>query len=724
MRACVAAALAASLVTACMEGLPPDLEPRRVVARPPADAAEPETPAPAPAPAAPVLVPQTGHVSQVWSVAFHPSGRFLATGGFDHTIGIWSLDGTLVAQLLGHREALKRVAWSADGKVLASIARDSRVIVWDLARFAPRLVIEHPGFDLALSADGKRLYVVGSKAELSVYDAESGKLLESVTTPNGEGRQLLGVELSPDGKSLATASLDGVVHLWSVKPLRVHGTVAARTRRVAFAPDGRLAVPSDYGVMVVDGASGKTLWFSKDAAGAAHVAWSRDGRRLFTGVGKDVVVLDGDSGKRVGKYSVGVLEALALSPDGALVATGNDDPQVRLWQAETGAPVQALGSPWGAVGTARFDPKGERIATAAAFWIDVWDARAGKILVRLRGKKRPPENPLWSPDGALIAASTSDGAVTVWDAASGAELATVAVPTRDDWGPRFAFAPDSSALAMFAGGRLSVWDRKKRRVVKTLAQKLALPAGVEWRGGVVAVGGDATVVLFDASSWKSVHSLDVKQLVSWGRVESLALAPDGKSVLVATSQHLGTWDVGSGQLLGKTEGRSLHAPPMFSPDGRLVAFPDRERDVTVWDGARAVELLRVDAASRQIRWSPDGKRLAVATDDGQIRVVEVATKKLERTLGGHEGRIWSLEWHPSGQALLAASHQARLHRLSDGTTLTLRARYDRASGVVHSGNAYAGDASLLRLRSGTSLEQATLTAPGAEQPDLLASFWR
>lgn len=723
VRAPLVAVSAAALAVACVEGLPPDLGQRRVVARPPPSAAEPEPPPPEPEPAAPVLVPQTGHVEQVWAVAFHPSGRFLASGGFDHTLGLWNLEGGLVAQLTGHHEALKRVAWSADGKVLASIARDSRIIVWDLARFAPKLVIEHPGFDLALGADGKRIFTVGPKAEISVYDASTGKLLDAAQTPNGEGRQLLGIDLSADGLTLATASLDGQVFIWDAKKLALRAKLTARTWRVAFAADGRLAVPSGDSVLVVDSASGKTLSSIKVGGGVGHVAWS--GRRLVVGTGKDVVVLDADSGKQIARFSVGILEALGVSPDGSLVATGNDDPQVRLWRADGGAPVLALGSPWGKVSAASFDPRGERIATAGALWIDVWDARSGRVLQRLKARRREPGAPVWSPDGTLVAASVADGTVAVWDAASGAEVASVSVPTRDDWGPRFAFSPSSSALAMFAGKRLRVWQRDKRKAGVSIPLDVSLTAAVAWSGDVVAVGGSEGVELVDAKRWKPLRRLDVKQLVPWGRVEDLAFSPDGRSVVTGTSQHIGRWDVASGQLTAKIEGRSLHAAPAFSPDSRQIAFPNRQRDVSVWDGASSFQVLHADSAVRQLRFSPDGKLLAVASDDSQIRVVDVAKRTLLRTLGGPEARVWSLEWHPGGQVLLSASHQARLHRVSDGRVLTLRTRYDRKAGVVHSGDAFSGEApELLRLRSGADLEHATLAAPGEARPDLLDELWR
>lgn len=733
----LAAAVLVSSAAGCLEGLPPDLVERRVVARARATDGETEAPAPpAAAPREPVLVPQTGHVAQVWSVAFHPSGRFVATGGFDHTIGIWNTTGGLVAHLVGHHEALKRVAWSADGKVFASIARDSRIIVWDLARFAPKLTIEHPGFDLELSGDGKRIYTVGPKAELSVYDAATGRLIDTAQTPNGEGRQLLGVALSPDGRSVATASLDGRVHIWDARTLRVRATGMARTWRVAFSPDGSLvAAPTGAHVLMFDAQTGKTTRDIPLTSPVSQLVFSPDGARLIAGGSKRVHVLDVASGRQLASYSVGILEALAISPDGSLLVTGNDDPQVRLWRADTGAPLRAFGTPWGEVRAASFDPKGERFASAAAGWIDVWDARVGRILQRLAGEGREPGAPVWSATGKLIAAGVGDGSVRVWDAASGAKVTTISRPTRDDWGPRLQFSPDGERLAVVIGASVSIWDHGRQKVVKTFTTTARMIAGVLWKGSLLVVGGADAVELFDTQSWKLVATLDLKQVQPFSRADGLLFSPDARQLLVTSGQYLSLWDAGTGALLAKTSGRTLFALPAFYPDGKHIVFPGMNRGASVWDPTtgRVTPLVSIGAAVRQLRVSPDGAQVAVASDDSSIRLVDTQHHTLLRTLSGPQARIWSLEFNPSGTLLLSASHQARIHRVSDGKAVTFRARPDRPSGWVHTSDGFfAGSSAALdsvRFRIGADLEHAELVAPSAlpqsnERPELIAELLR
>jgi WD40 repeat protein len=663
-------------------------------------------------------------------VAFHPTGRFLATGGFDHTVGIWNLEGGLLAQLTGHHEAVKRVAWSADGTTLVSVGRDSQVIVWDLARFVAKRVIEQPAFDLAVTADGKRVFTVGPKTELSVYDPNTGRLLGVAEPPGSEGRQLVGITLSQDDNTIVTTSLAGITHIWDAKKLSVRFRITERVRGVSFAPDGRLAVSSDGGVKLVDPTTGKVSRTIKTAERVGRPAFSRDGRRLFTGSGTNVLVLDSETGKTLTKFPVGILESMAVSPDASLVATGNDDAQVRLWSASSGAPVRGLGSPWGSVTAASFDPTGEHIATAATGWVDVWSARSGEILQRFRAKTSAVGPPAWSPDGALVAAAVGNGTVSVWDVARGAEAGTISVPTRDDWGARFAFSPDARQVAVFDAKRLSVWDRGKRKVVKTISVGIRMVGGVAWSKSVVAVGGAEGVDLIDAVTWKPLRHLDLKPVAAWARVEALSFSADGRTLITASSKFIARWDVDSGRLLDKIEGRTLHAAPVLSPDGGAIAFPNMERGVSVWRNGHASEVLQVGHTIRQIKWSPNGRLLAIASDDSQIRVVDVIRQKLDRTLAGHEARIWSLEWHPGGEVLLGAGHQARLHAIRDGRALTLRARFDRKAGIVHdSGGQFMGakDAwDLLRLRTGGGLEHAKLVPVDAsrENPGLLEELWR
>ncbi|MFO0567293.1 MAG: WD40 repeat domain-containing protein [Polyangiaceae bacterium] len=698
--------------------------PRTIVASAePAPSADPPAAAPAPA-LEPALVPQTGHVSQVWSVAFHPKAPILATGGFDHTIGLWRLEGGLLAELVGHHEAVTRVAWSEAGDVLASIARDGRIIVWDLARFVPKLVIEHRGFDIALDPEGASIYVVGPGAELSRYDARTGKLLSSARTPANEGRQLLGVTRSLDGTRLATTSLEGSVHVWDAS-LRLLASSRQRATGAAFGSDGKsLLVPSGNDLSLLDAESGRVLRTIPVGAKVSKVSVTRDGARAVVSAGDRIVLVDLALGKVAGRFSMGYVEAFALSPDGESLATGNDDPQVRLWRARDGAPLRAFGNPWGEVSGATFDPKGDRIATRAAAWVDVWDAREGTLLRRLDTGGRAPGQPIWSPDGSLVAASVGPGKARVWDAALGKELGTVGVPTRDDWGARLAFAPDSSGLFVFTDQHALYWDRAGRKVKKNISRKLTLVTDVDWRGTTLAAGGSEGVDLFDPKNW-SVRHLDTKPLVPWGRTEALALSPDGTRFVTASSQFIGLWDVASGTLLGKTETRAFFASPVWSPGGQKIAFPSRRQGVSLWDGRGAPKEIAVSHGPvRQIRFSPDGRSLAVASDDSMLRIFDVATGRLAQTLSGHEARIWSLEWHPSGRVLLSASHQARLHRV-DGASLALRALASAPRGVVHSSTHYFGSAEeLLALRTAQPLSEASLGAPASRRDaELLSKFW-
>lgn len=717
------------LLSAC--AAPPRADPRPIPPASPGEP-EPEPEADAPAPGAPRPIPQSGHTSEVWRLAFSPDGRFLASGGLDHAVLVWSLDGQVVAELLGHQEAIMGLSWRPDGGALVSNARDGRIIVWDLDTAAPAQVIRKGVFAVAWSPDGLRLATVGPQADVTLFSPLRGELLERAATPGHEGRQLLDLAYSPSGERIATRALDGHVHVWDGRSLAIvaKGHLASGyERRLVFSPRGdRIAAGHGDALAIVDATTGQVQREIK-SDNPFPIAWTERG--ITSGGGAAIHVVDPDSGKAKKKIgNLGIVEAAAQTPNGELVATAHDvDSQIRLWRLEGGVPVAALGSTRAGAGVARFSPDGTKIVTAGAA-LDVWDATQGRIAARLTSTETGAAE--WSPDGALLAADT-ERAIAIWQT-DGKKVATLPAHS-DNYSTHFAWKPDGSALAVALEKTLRIWSRADKRVTPNLKLGDSHAADVAWSpdGKLLAVGGYSKAELWDTKSWRVVRTLDVKLLKSWASLRHLIFAPDGKRIALVSDQDVGLFDVASGRLEAKTEGRALFAVPSFSPDSRRLAFSGKDRSVVLWDGARTMLLDGAEGPVRVVAFSPDGSRVAAASDDAHVRVWSLRTGRVEREFSGHEGRVWSMSWHPSGRVLVASSHHSRLHRMSDGRSLTLRARTDAPAGMVHTGaGQFDGDPeafSLLRFRSGSRFARATLLDPAEaartfHQPGLAAEFWK
>ncbi|MFN0217004.1 MAG: WD40 repeat domain-containing protein, partial [Saprospiraceae bacterium] len=159
-----------------------------------------------------------GHADGVLSVAFSPDGKKLATGSEDNTAKIWDLEsGKALTTLEGHTFGVLSVAFSPDGKILATGSGDKTAKIWDLESGKALTTLEshtEAVSSVAFSPDGKRLATGSHDKTAKIWDLESGKAL---TTLQGHSYAVLSVAFSPDGKKLATGSVDNTAKIWDLE---------------------------------------------------------------------------------------------------------------------------------------------------------------------------------------------------------------------------------------------------------------------------------------------------------------------------------------------------------------------------------------------------------------------------------------------------------------------------------------------------------------------------
>jgi WD40 repeat protein len=241
-----------------------------------------------------------GHASPVNSVAFSPDGKTLASGGFGQVL-LWNVQtGREQASLKGHTGKVFSITFSPDGKILASGAQDKTIKLWDLATNTEQATLQghtQEALCVAFSPDGKTL-ASGSFQELKLWDVQTGKERESL---QGHTHLVNCVAFSPDGKTLASGGGEfdkpGELKLWDVQTGQEQASLkgpGTGFHGVAFSPDG------------------KTLAL---ACGNTILLWDVKTKR-------ERATLKGHTG---------TVYTVAYSPDGKTLASGSDDNRIKLW---------------------------------------------------------------------------------------------------------------------------------------------------------------------------------------------------------------------------------------------------------------------------------------------------------------------------------------------------------------------------------------------------------
>ena len=525
------------------------------------------------------------------------------------------------------------------------------------------LELDFKGFDFN-NLNIQQAYLQGMSLQgVNFQNAEFSRSLFTQNLGN-----VLTVAYSPDNTRIAIADDEGLIYIWQVANGKLELTLQGHTDwvwSVAWSPDGNIlaSASNDTSVRLWDTTTGQCLLVSPSHTNSN--------------------------------------EGVAWSPDGKMLASGGRDRTIRIWDSNTGETIKILDldTDWLFWVTVSWHADGKILAVAVREKIQLWDIKTATLLKTIEGHEQNIISVVWHPQESLLASSSLDGTVRIWDIVT-EECLQVLQHNNYAWSIAWSHNGKMLASASHDLGA-KIWDAVTGRCLHTLSGHQNWLWSIAWSKcdlTLVTGGQDQMVKYWDAATgrclktlqgyvgsiWSLMWSEDGQTLYSGSGDHSLrqwqvvtgecsnnirgnrqnvcaiALSPNGKTFASGgASKTVWIWDVETGQMRHSLSGHQGSIwRTSWSPDGRTLASIGNDGTICLWSSAtgRCLNLLREsDLWITSLTWRSDGKSMASSCINRTIRIWNPETGECLRTLTGHQDAVFGVAWSPDTQYIASAS---------------------------------------------------------------------
>ena len=579
----------------------------------------------------------------------------------------------------GHAVAVRRAVFSPDGRRLVTSGEDGKIIVWDFASRERIATLNYNsmepgtsdsipnGTSLAYSPDGKWIASLGEQDAVIVWDATQ---FIKTAILGGHGDQVSTISFSPDGKYLLTSSSGGNrTIIWEtgrwVKLRELH--ISSGAPNFLFSPDSkRFILAEPLSAWDID--TGKQLSDEIDAEiRGTRAAISPDGSRIV-GLKPGGIAYFLRAGDWAGGVKPELIDAkeghkyyardVVFSPDGRMVVTGCED--IVLWDADTRT-ILARFEHTDNVWSLAFSRDGRwLVSTHGDGAILLWDITERKRVASFNEHTDSVNALAFSPDGNRVASSGKDQSLIIWNAKSGKKEATLIL---DEHSPikygegitNITFSDEGMSLVGVSTPQVllsNIASRQTREIFTLDIKKgeyiYAVSTDLRW------IATQRAVYKFEGG--EQVAEFDSRIAEPPPSINAMAFSPDGRWLLRASfSGEVYVWDTQDWRLAGETNITDARLGKLaFSPDGKMFVTGSIDGEVRLWQTwpLRQLGLLgNHQSIVLSLAFSPDGSEVVSSGDDLTIALWDVERRKLKTYIGQQNASVMSLAFSADGQRL-------------------------------------------------------------------------